>query len=59
MKYCVVYLYCLVMEEEKMNKIIYFLFVFFKIKININLELFSFFVNLFFRFIILKKKYLF
>lgn len=58
MKYCVVYLYCLVMKEEKMNKIIYFLFVFFKNKININLELFSFFVNLFFRFIILKK-YLF
>lgn len=38
-------------EGRKKNKIICFLFVFLKIVINFILELFSFFVNLFFRFI--------
>lgn len=54
MKYCVVYLYCSAMKEEKMNKIIHFLSVLFKTKTNINLELSSLLVNSFSRFITLK-----
>lgn len=42
-------------EGRKKNEIICFLFVFLKIVINFILELFSFFVNLFFRFINFKK----